>query len=146
VTILLIAFSLLYNYVPVGLTIFLVHDASDWLRGFSYVMGDSRACILHPRLALLTNVAHLVVFGYMRLGVLPFCLIESMQSGNPSLAGEEWAFVWPQWACMTVLSYAIYCIQCYWSYFIFSKLKQEHQRNQHFVQQYQAITHPRKQE
>lgn len=96
VAILLIAFSLLYNFVPIGLTVLLVHDVSDGLRGFSYAIGGSRACIRYPRLALLANVGHLILFGYMRLGVLPFCLIESMSTGNPSANDEKWSFLCPQ--------------------------------------------------
>ena len=63
VTLLLIAFSLLYNFVSIGLAILLVHDGSDWLRGFAYVIGGSRACIIYPRMALMVNVGYLVLFG-----------------------------------------------------------------------------------
>jgi hypothetical protein len=85
VAILLIAFSLFYNFVPIGITVLFVHDSSDFIRGFSRTVGDSWASILYPRFALGVNITYLASFVYMRLAVLPFCLIESMHANNPSV-------------------------------------------------------------
>jgi hypothetical protein len=32
-----------------------------------------------------------------------------------------------------VISCAIYCIQCYWAYFVYYKIKEEHDKNKWFV-------------
>jgi hypothetical protein len=136
VTILLIAFSLSYNLVPIGIAVLFVHDSSDFLRGFSRTIGDSWACVLYPRLTDCVNYLYLARWVYARLLVLPFCLIESMYTNNPSQAAE-WSFLELQCGYLLVISCAIYSIQCYWSYFVFIRMREEKAKNDVFVKWHQ---------
>lgn len=136
VTILLIAFSLFYNFVPIGIAVLFVHDCSDFLRGFSRTIGDSYICIHWPTFANWFNWSYVAVFVYLRLLVLPFCLIDSMYANNPSL-GAEWAFLWGQCAYLIVISCGIYSIQCYWAYLTFKQAAREREKNQFFIEQLQ---------
>jgi hypothetical protein len=136
VTILLIAFSLSYNLMPIGITILFVHDSSDILRGFSCTLGDSWACVLYPWATNSVNYLYLALWVYARLLVLPFCLLESFYTNIPSQAAE-WSFLKLQFGYLLMISCAIYSIQCYWSYFMFKRMKKENAKNAIFVKWHQ---------
>jgi hypothetical protein len=128
----LIIFSLFYNFLPIGAMVFFVHDLSDSFRAFSRAIGDSKLCILYPWFSDLWNISFLLVWIYLRVIMLSFCLIDSMYNSIPS-EDSIWRTVYSQHICLIVLSFANYFIQCYWALLIYLNLKPERENNKYFV-------------
>jgi ceramide synthetase len=78
ITVILILFSIGYNFVPIGIMVMFVHDSSDAARAMGRVMSESKYSVSHLTLSKVVDFVYLGTWAYMRTIVLPFCLIVSM--------------------------------------------------------------------
>jgi hypothetical protein len=124
----LILFSLLYNFLLAGAMEMFIHDLSDSFRGFSRLIGDSKLCILYPRFSNGWNIFYLLTWVYLRILMLPFCFIDSHLNSLPSIE-SPWRMVYPQHICLLILNCAIFFIQCFWFFMIFTSVREEKEKN-----------------
>ena len=74
--ILILSFNL-YNMMAAGSIALFVHDASDAVRAFTRIIGQSKIYVKHLRFSYLVNYVSLTLWVYFRVVVFPFCLINS---------------------------------------------------------------------
>lgn len=137
VTTSLILISLHFNYIPIGITVFFVHDFSDMWRGFSRAFGESKFCIIYPRFGIIINHIYLLAWVVMRILIFPYCLINSIYEGTPGYDSEFSEARFAGWFLTTLLT-CLYFLQCYWGLNIYRANKDQIEKNNIFIAAYSA--------
>lgn len=114
----LIIFSISYNLVPIGTMVMFVHDSSDAVRGLARVVSECKYAIEWMRLSKFLDTLYFVVWGYMRILVLPLCLINSMYD-KYFACPVDLQFLYMQHIYLIGLVFGIYFLHSYWVFFLF---------------------------
>jgi len=113
----LILFSIGYNFVPIGTMVMFIHDSSDAFRALARVITESKYAIKRLALSKILDSIYFIVWGYMRILILPVCLIDSMYNHIVDVS-EDFHFLYLQRYYLTTLCFGIYFLHSYWVFFL----------------------------
>lgn len=94
-----------------------VHDSSDAVRAINRVLTDSKYSVEYLKVSKVMHYSYISIWAYMRVLVLPFCLIVSMYEHIPDET-KDFHFIAIQHIYLMSLSCGIYFLHSFWLLFL----------------------------